>query len=54
MRKQLALVLLSCALCVSATAQQPALVVGTATAVAKRQVVVLIGKRATQKTGQRK
>jgi predicted deacylase len=33
MRKRLALILLSCVLCVAATAQQPALTVGTATAV---------------------
>jgi predicted deacylase len=32
MRKRLALILLSCVLCVAATAQQPALTVGTATA----------------------
>ena len=33
MRKGLALTLLSCVLCVAATAEQPALTVGTATAV---------------------
>jgi len=36
MRKRLALILLSCDLCVAATAQQSALTVGTATAVTGR------------------
>jgi hypothetical protein len=35
MRKRLALILLGCVLCVAATAQQPTLTVGTATAVTK-------------------
>jgi hypothetical protein len=42
MRKRLALILLSCVLCVSATAQQPALTVGTATAVTGQTVTGFI------------
>jgi uncharacterized protein len=42
MRKQLGLVLLSCAFCVAATAQQPGLSVGTATAVAGQSVAGFI------------
>ncbi len=42
MRKRLALILLSCVLCVAATAQQPALTVGTATAVTGQTVTGFI------------
>jgi predicted deacylase len=42
MRKRLALILLSCVLCVAATAQQPALTVGTATAVTGQAVTGFI------------
>jgi hypothetical protein len=42
MRKRLALILLSCVLCVTATAQQPALAVGTATAVTGQTVTGFI------------
>jgi uncharacterized protein len=42
MRKRLALILLSCALCVAATAQRPGLTVGTATAVAGQTITGFI------------
>jgi predicted deacylase len=42
MRKRLALILLSCVLCVAATAQQPTLTVGTATAVTGQTVTGFI------------
>jgi uncharacterized protein len=42
MRKRLALILLSCVLCVAATAQQPTLTVGTATAVSGQIVTGFI------------
>jgi hypothetical protein len=42
MRKRLALILLGCILCVAATAQQPALTVGTATAVTGQTVTGFI------------
>jgi uncharacterized protein len=42
MRKQLALVVLSCALCAAVTAQQPTLMVGTATSVAGQSVAGFI------------
>jgi len=42
MRKRLALILLSCVLCVAATAQQPALTVGTATAVTGQTITGFI------------
>jgi hypothetical protein len=42
MRKRLALILWSCVLCVAATAQQPALTVGTATAVTGQTVTGFI------------
>ena len=42
MRKRRALILLSCVLCVTATAQQPALTVGTATAVTGQTVTGFI------------
>jgi len=42
MGKRLALILLSCVLCVAATAQQPALTVGTATAVTGQTITGFI------------
>ena len=42
MGKRLALILLRCVLCVTATAQQPALTVGTATAVTGQTVTGFI------------
>src|SRR5258707_15403969 len=42
MRKLLALILLSCVLCVAAAAQQPALTVGTATAVTGQTIAGFI------------
>jgi predicted deacylase len=42
MCKRLALILLSCVLCVAATAQQPALTVGTATAVTGQTITGFI------------
>jgi len=42
MRKRLALILLTCVLCVAATAQQPTLTVGTATAVTGQTVTGFI------------
>jgi hypothetical protein len=42
MRKRLTLILLSCVLCVASMAQQPALTVGTATAVTGQTVTGFI------------
>ncbi len=51
MRKRLALILLSCVLCVAATAQQPTLTVGTATAVTGQTVTGFIEVSAASDVG---